>query len=108
MGTVRRFIGLAAGTLILAGCGGNRELVGHWTAIDPTNAPKGLERLDVPDESHIKMTDGQVATYEITDGNNVKVHFPNGDAFQYSYTRSGENLTWVDVKKKTLYVKDQD
>jgi len=107
MWSVKKFVGLALASLLLAGCSGNRELVGKWTAVDATNAPRGLERLDVPDESHINMTDGNVATYEILPGNNVKVKFPNGDAFTYSYSRSGEDLTLLDVKKKTVYMRDQ-
>jgi len=105
---VKRFVGIALGLLVIAGCGGNRELIGKWTAVDVKNAPKGLERLDVPDESHINMTDSKVATYEILEGNNVKIHFPNGDAFTYSFSRSGENLTLLDVTKKTMYVREQD
>lgn len=92
---------------MLAGCSGNRELVGRWTAVDSSNAPRGLERLEIPDESHIKMTTGETANYEILPNNNVRVKFPNGDTFVYSFSRSGENLTWVDVKKKTVYVKEQ-
>lgn len=105
---MKRFVGIAFALLIIAGCGGNRVLVGKWTAVDVKNAPKGLERLDVPDESHINMTDSKVATYEILDDNNVKIHFPNGDVFTYSFSRSGENLTLLDVNKKTVYIREQD
>jgi len=105
---VKKFVGMALASLVLAGCSGNRVLVGKWTAVDVKNAPKGLERLDVPDEEHINTTDNKIATYEILPNNNVKIHFPNGDAFTYSFTRSGENLTLLDVNKRTNYVREQD
>lgn len=93
--------------LCMAGCSNNRVLIGRWVAVTPTDVPPGMDILNFPDESQLKLSNGDQCSYEVVDKANVQITFPNGHMFKYGYTRSGENLTLVDGRSKYLYTKDQ-